>query len=133
MAALPAYKPTGRSFKPATYAVRKKRTVSGRTVRVISGLYPSNGSMTLIYGGDAGLLDDEANEFVTAWKENSSVVGTLTMPAEAFAGMSAKLKGAFQDVPRWAFSVEPPKIEPTIPGRSRVTITLEHRLSTGRL
>lgn len=133
MASLPAYKPTNRSFQPATYLVQKRRTISGRTVRILRGPFPVDGSMTLVYGGQAGLLDSEAAEFVQAWKESAGVVQPLIMPNEAFAGMSAKLKAAFPEVLEWSFSKQPPKLEPTIPGRSRVTVILEHRLASGRL
>jgi hypothetical protein len=133
MANLPSYKPSGRSFVPAAYPVKKKRTISGRTIRVLTGPLPSDGSMILVYGGQAGLLDSEAAEFVIAWNANVGVVQQLTLPNEVFAGMSTKLRSAFQDVLQWSFSKQPPRIEPTIPGRSRVTVTLEHRLASGRL
>jgi hypothetical protein len=132
--AFPTYKPTGRSIKLPTFTVTKTRTVSGKVVRRIRGKYPSQGSMILEFGGEAGLLDAQAAEYYLDWKAERGIVGTVTLPNIVFEGMSSNLRNALGANPlnlEWRYSASPPTIEPTIPGRSKVTVVLELSLNSG--
>ena len=133
MATFPDRVPTKRSVKVASHPVTKRRTVNGRAVRGIKGRFPSDGSMTLEFGGQAGLLDAESAEYWQIWLNARSSTEALILPTSVFSGMSTKLRNSFPEGLQWAFSPTAPRIIPTIPGRSRVEVTLEYRLNSGIL
>ena len=124
----PSFIPSERSLKLGDYPVRRYSTYSGAVVRRLYGLLPSGYELRLVFGGQGGLLDSDAALIYQAWLDAEGDLSALFLPGSIWGGMGDGIPQRVENEISWHFSVEPPQIETTVPGRSRVSLTLDGRL-----
>ena len=121
----PTYTPSDRQIILTDFPIRKKRTLNGRSIRLIQGKFSTGPKLSLTFGGEAGLLDTEVAEIYNHWLDNFGIFTRITPPEAVFAGLSIALRGQFTGDLYWHYSKTPPVIVPTIPNRSIITVLLE--------
>lgn len=128
MPALPALIPSARTLVPGQYPVRRFQAINGAATRRLYGKLDYDYFLDLTYGNEAGLTDVQTESIWSVWQDAYGHTDPVTLPSQVFAGMAAALPAQISGHVTWYFDEQPPQIEPTVPGRSRITVRLRGRL-----
>ena len=126
--AFPSIIPSERSLTLGVYPVRRYATYSGAVVRRLYGRAPAGYELNLGFGGQGGLLDSDAALIYQAWLDAEGDSEDVFLPGALWGGMDLNIPGGIEGEIIWYFSVNPPELKTTVPGRSKVKVTLDGRL-----
>lgn len=129
MPTLPAIAPSARTLTPGSFPTQRFLAINGAATRRMYGKLDYDYFLDLTYGNEGGLPDAQTESIYAIWEEAFGHTDPITLGASVFAGMDASLPAQISGHISWYFDEQPPQIETTIPGRSRITIRLRGRLT----
>ena len=117
--AFPSLCPTARSFTPGQYPTRRFTAINGAGVTRVYGNRGFDASLTLQFL----VHDDELASLLGCWNDAFGTFDELTIPFNAFQGMSIGVQEEIPDYLTWRWA-SAPQIESVLNGVSRVQVNL---------